>query len=147
MCQSSTKRETIFSKISQSEIWVDIWNNFTNFVWDMMDLVTVNLVHTNTQICQNVLVTVCLLKEQIFTGTRNEFFLHKMLFHTSYFLDVGFKISNIQIYFSNCSAHSFYLHNFSIQLSYCKFWIYWMDVNTKLTISCHIVNLIFKPNL
>ena len=35
-------------------------------------------------------------------------------------------------------------------MSYCKFWIYWVDVNTKFTIwqltnRCHIVNFVFTP--
>ena len=30
-------------------------------------------------------------------------------------------------------------------LSYCKFWIYWLSVNTKFTI-CHIVNFAFKTH-
>ena len=31
-----------------------------------------------------------------------------------------------------------------IVLSCCKFWIYWMGVNTKFTL-CHIVNFVFTP--
>ena len=35
-------------------------------------------------------------------------------------------------------------YDFSIQVSCCKFWIYWVGVNTKF--SCHVVNFVFTPN-
>ena len=30
------------------------------------------------------------------------------------------------------------------QMSCCKFWIYWVDVNTKFT-SCHVAKFVFTP--
>ena len=45
----------------------------------------------------------------------------------------------------------FYLLVFTLAMrlsyvSYCKFWIYWVGINTKFTyITCHIVNFVFTP--